>query len=249
MPVLAAFLNLVVAVTLLILALYGVRALWVKALPASWLAWIIAPGVAVHELSHALACMLTGAKVHSVVLFRADGSGEVRHGPPKLRYVGNLIIGLAPLIGGSLCLLVLGLLLKAPVNPVRATGGVQPDQLRFLLDLAGLVIDDLRLYLHASSWTDLRTYVFLYFAMCFGLTMAPSGKDLKNGTVGILVVCGVVLIAHLVIDRLIQARSDGPVFRFISDLLITLHYPFSIAAITAILGGLLYAAGIPLRKK
>lgn len=249
MPVLAAFLNLVVAVTLLILALYAVRSLWVKALPARGLVWLIAPGVAVHELSHALACLLTGAKVHSMVLFRSDGSGEVRHGPPKLRYVGDLVIGLAPLLGGSLCLLVLAMLLKAPVNPLRSTAGVQPDQLHFLLDLAALVIDDLRLYLRGSSWTDWRTYVFLYFAICFGLTMAPSGKDLKNATVGILVVCGGVLIAHLVIDRLIEARGDGMVFRFVADLLITLHYPFSIAAIAAIIGGLIYLAAIPLRKK
>jgi hypothetical protein len=248
MPVLATFLNLVVAVVLLILALYGLRRLWSRALPARVLVILTAPGVAVHELSHALACILSGAKVHSVTLFRSDGSGEVRHGPPKLKYIGPMLIGLAPLLGGTLCLVLIGMLLRAPVNPFGvSTGGVQPDQLRFLLDLAVLVIDDLGLYLRASSWSDWRTYVFLYFAMCFALTMAPSGKDLKNGAVGILIICGLVLLAHLVIDRLIQARGDGVVFRFMSDLVIMLHYPFAIAAIAAILGAVIYAIGLLFR--
>jgi hypothetical protein len=224
--------------------------LWTKALPPKALAWLIAPGVAVHELSHALACLLTGAKIHSMVLFRSDGSGEVRHGPPKLKYIGDMLIALAPLAGGTACLLLLGILLRAPVNlyDVR-TGGVQPDQFRFVLDLAGLVWDDLGVFVRAASWSDPRTYVFLYFAMCFTLTMSPSRQDIKNGAVGILVICGVVLILHLVVDRLIQARGDGPIFRFVGDVLIMMHYPFSIAAITALLGGLIYAIGIPFRKR
>jgi hypothetical protein len=250
MPTLAAFLNLALAITLFILLVYGLRALWTRALPPKVLAWLIAPGVAVHELSHALACLLTGAKIHSMVLFRSDGSGEVRHGPPKLKYIGDMLIALAPLAGGTACLLLLGILLRAPVNlyDVR-TGGVQPDQFRFVLDLAGLVWDDQGVFVRAASWSDPRTYVFLYFAMCFTLTMSPSRQDHKNGAVGILVICGVVLILHLVVDRLIQARGDGPIFRFVADVLIMMHYPFSIAAITALLGGLIYAIGIPFRKR
>jgi hypothetical protein len=144
MPTLAAFLNLALAISLFILVVYGLRALWTKALPPKVLAWLIAPGVAVHELSHALACLLTGAKIHSMVLFRSDGSGEVRHGPPKIKYIGDMLIALAPLAGGTACLLLLGILLRAPVNlyDVR-TGGVQPDQFRFVLDLAGLVWEHL----------------------------------------------------------------------------------------------------------
>lgn len=255
MPTLAAFLNLVVAFAAFILAAYGLRALWVralpvKALPVKALAWMIAPGVAVHELSHALACVLTGAKVHSMVLFRPDGSGEVRHGPPRIKYIGDMIIALAPLAGGTACLLLLGWLLRAPVKFYSVqTSGVQPDQMRFLLDLVALVWDDLGLFLRASSWTDWRTYVFLYFAMCFTLTMAPSRQDLKNGAAGILIVCGVALIAHLVVDRLIKADGNGPVFRFVADAMIAMHYPFAIVAITALVGGVIWAAGLPFRKR
>lgn len=250
MPTLAAFLNLTLGVALLILATYGLRALWVRAVPPRVLAYLIAPGVAVHELSHALACVLTGAKVHSMVLFRSDGSGEVKHGPPKLKYVGDVAISLAPLAGCTLCLWLLGMILRAPVNfyTVRAEG-VHINQLYFAADLLGLVWDDLVLFFRASAVLDWRTWVFLYFAMCFTMGMAPSRQDLKNGAVGILVVCGVVLLVHLVVDRLLSADPNGPVFAFIGNALIKLHYPFAICALSLLLGLIVYAAGTPFRVR
>ena len=250
MPTLAAFLNLVLGVSLLILATYGLRALWVRAVPPRVLAYMIAPGVAVHELSHALACVLTGAKVHSMVLFRSDGSGEVKHGPPKLKYVGDVAISLAPLLGCTLCLLLLGMLLRAPVNfySVKAEG-VHANQLMFAASLATLVWDDMVLFFKASALLDWRTWVFLYFAMCFTLGMAPSRQDLKNGSLGLLVICGIVLVLHLVIDRLFKAGADGPVFAFIGNLLIKLHYPLAICALSLLLFGMVYLAGMPFRMR
>ncbi|MCC6463801.1 MAG: M50 family metallopeptidase [Planctomycetes bacterium] len=246
MPTLAAFFHLLVGVALLILATYGLRWVWVRAVPPKILAWLIAPGVAVHELSHAGACVLTGAKVHSMVLFRPDGSGEVRHGPPKLKYIGDMFISLAPLLGCTLCLWLLGLLLHSPVNlyEVQATG-VQPSEGGFLLSLVRLVWEDLLLAVRTTSLADWRTWVFLYFAMCFTLGMAPSRQDLKNSSVGVLVVAGAVLVLHLVVDRLIGAKADGPVFRFVGTALVKLHYPFAICAITLLPALLLLLLRLP----
>lgn len=250
MPTLAAFLNLFLGVALLILATYGLRKLWASALSPQFLAWMIAPGIAVHELSHALACVLTGAKVHSMVLFRSDGSGEVRHGPPKLKYIGDVIIALAPLAGCSLCLFLLGILLRSPVNLYAVSAeGVTTNQLSFLWDMAGLVWRDLGLAIQTTSLASWRTWVFLYFAICFTLGMAPSGQDLKNGAAGIVVLTLIVLLLHLVIDRLIAARGDGPIFEFIATATIKLHYPFAICAICAILGGLILLVTLPFRKR
>lgn len=248
MPTLAAFLNLLLGITLLILAAYGLRALWVRAVPPRFLAYLIAPGVAVHELSHAAACVLMGAKVHSMVLFRSDGSGEVKHGPPRIKHVGDVVIGLAPLVGCTLCLWLLGLLLQSPVNmyAVRAEG-VHTDQLAFLWHLAGLVLSDLRLALETASLASWRTWVFLYFALCFTMGMAPSRQDLKNCAVGILVLCGLALVAHIIVDRLINASGDGLVFRWVANATIKLHYPFAVCAISAILAGFILLVTSPFR--
>lgn len=250
MPTLAAFLNLTLGISLLIIAVYGLRMLWVKAVPPRVLAYLIAPGVAIHELSHAAACVLTGAKIHSMVLFRSDGSGEVKHGPPKIKYFGDVAISLAPLLGCTLALVLLGILLRAPVNFYSVTAShVHPNQLQFVADLVVLVWDDLVLFFKASSLTDWRTWVFLYFAMCFTMSMAPSRQDLKNGAVGILIVCGVVLILHLVVDRLLKADGDGPVFGFIGNALIKLHYPFAVCALSLILFAVVYVVGAPFRGR
>ncbi len=57
---LTAFLNLVAGVTLLIVSCYLLREFWLRALPVRLLAYLAAPGIALHELSHALGCVLTG---------------------------------------------------------------------------------------------------------------------------------------------------------------------------------------------
>lgn len=249
MPTLTAFLNLVAGVTILIVACYYVREFWLRALPAKLLAWLAAPGIALHELSHALGCVLTGAKVHQITLFRGDGSGEVRHGPPKLKYFGEVIISLAPLAGCTAAFWLLGWAMRGTMNFYYVSArGVTPDTFSFIGQLAGLVLDDILLAFETASWTDWRTYVFLYFSMCISIAMAPSKQDLKNCAVGLLVVCGLVLIVHLIVDRLLQSRG-GPIFEIIANLLVKLHYPLAIVALSAILCTLVWLVGLPFRKR
>ena len=249
MPTLAAFLNLFLAVALLIAAVYGLRALWLRAVPGKVLAWLIAPGVAVHELSHAAACLLTGAKVHSITLFRPDGSGEVRHGEPKLKYIGSVIISFAPLAGGTLALWGLGVLLKTPVNFYTVTSDhLHVSQAGFLVQMTKVVWNDMTLAAETARLTDWRTYVFFYFAMAFTLGMAPSRQDLKNSSVGLAVLAGLVLVAHLIVDRLLQAQADGPVFQVLANALAKMHYPFAICALSLVLCGVVYLAGMPFRS-
>lgn len=250
MPTLATFLNLIVLTALLIAATYGLRRLWVRAAPVKLLVLLIAPGVAVHELSHAIACLLTGAKINKIVLFRFDGSGEVRHGKPKLKYLGDVMISLAPLAGGAACLWLLGILLDTPVNfySVRASG-VSPNTLNFLLVMIELVWDDLVLAITKTDWLSWKSWVFVYFAMCFTLSMGPSPQDLKNGTAGIGVIALVVLLLHLIVDLLFQSSGDGPVFEFIGNLLLKLHYPFAACALCFALWALVYLISLPFKAK
>lgn len=250
MPSLAAFLNFIIATTLLMAACYGLREFWVRALPPRVVAWLAAPGVALHELSHALACLLTGAKVHSITLFRPDGSGEVKHGPSKLKHVGEVIIALAPLLGATLALWGLGALLDSPLNfyHVRARE-ITPGQLVFVAQLLALVGDDIALALTTAAWTDWRTYVFLYLAMCITLAMAPSRQDFKNCGIGLLVLCGAALVVHLIVDLWLRAKGDGPVFEFIAGLLVQFHYPLAVATLSAILCTVVFVVGLPFRGK
>lgn len=249
MPTLTAFLNFSLGVTLLIALCYILRECWLRALPPRLLAYLIAPGVALHELSHAAGCLLTGAKIHKITLFRDDGSGEVRHGPPKLRYPGDVIISLAPLAGCTLAFWLLGWSLGGAMNFYRVTAsGTTPQTFDFVMQLFTLVYHDLELALTTAAWTDVRTYLFLYFSMCISMAMAPSRQDLKNCAVGLLVLCGLALIMHLIVDRLLGARG-GPVFELIANLLVKLHYPLAIVALSFLLCAVVWVAGMPFRGR
>jgi len=249
MPALTSFLNLVAGVTLLIVACYFLREFWLRALPVRLLAYLAAPGIALHELSHALGCVLTGAKVLKITLFREDGSGEVRHTAPRLKYAGEVIISLAPLAGCTAAFWLLGWALHGTMNFYYVTSkGVTPDTFTYLGQLAGLVFEDLSLALTSAVWSDWRTYVFLYFSMCISIAMAPSKQDLKNCAVGLLVLCGLVLIIHLIVDRLLHVRG-GPIFEFIGNLLVKLHYPLAIVALSFVLCFVVWLIGMPFRRR
>lgn len=61
--------------------------------------YLIAPGVVVHEYSHAVACLLVGARIKEVRLFEASG-GRVVHEEPKLAF-GLGLISIAPIFGAA----------------------------------------------------------------------------------------------------------------------------------------------------
>lgn len=69
------------------------------------------PGTLVHELSHALAALLAGARVTSVSLVpRGNTLGSVRivpRGGPAARALQRTLSSLAPVFGGGLCLYLL----------------------------------------------------------------------------------------------------------------------------------------------
>ena len=117
-----------------------VEYLWHRALGSRMFRVMVAPGIIVHEYSHAAACLLTGTEIKEIKLFKKDG-GHVVHEVPKpsllgipflaasrkggalhTNFISSALIAYAPLAG---CLLVLwgtGLLVNAitdeDVSPV-----------------------------------------------------------------------------------------------------------------------------------
>ena len=71
--------------------------LWARVIPIrSFYYFIRAPGVIVHECSHILGCLITGAKVKKVVFFSERG-GSVTYTPSKIPYLADVLISAAPL--------------------------------------------------------------------------------------------------------------------------------------------------------
>jgi len=135
---------------------------------------LVFPGTVIHELSHYLACLLTGVRVREVRLFspQKDGSvGWVLSDPADpLR---RTLIALAPFVGGSIAiyLLVRFGLPGSHLDPLA----LAPQGLLEGFRSALIAIVDI---LKAADLQRLSTWLVLYVLFSLGFAVAPSNEDL-----------------------------------------------------------------------
>lgn len=179
--------------------------------------WIVlAPGVAVHEISHALACLVTGAKIKSIKLFGPRG-GEVVHEKPRVPVVGKAVIAFAPLVGCSLVLVLLGAMLGSNLaNALRIGEGFELSST--LTSLSGFYqFVERRVWMLLSGvrrdgYRQWQTYVFLYAAVCLGICLRPSLRDFRSAALGVAAAVGLLYLADLLASRL---GHDGAVIQHV----------------------------------
>lgn len=147
-------------------------------------------GTPIHELSHALMCLLFGHRIVEMRLFRVDQKsgtlGYVSHSYRKsnlYHVIGNYFIGVAPILMGTafLCLMM-HLLLPEAFEMFRAyledfadwqQMGYVPEQ---LLGVGAVFVSFLRALFSAfETW---QFWVFLLIALCVSIHMNLSGADI-----------------------------------------------------------------------
>ena len=163
-------------------------------------------GTPVHELSHALFCLIFGHKIKGICLWTPNPQngtlGYVTHTyrPKNLWHqIGNFFIGVAPIIGGSgMLLLLLWLLLP------DAAGAVFSVAYEFPTEPLGVPMALLR-----QAWTLLQAlflpgnfvkwhwYLYVLLAILIVLHMEISRSDLKSGLWGFLFISILWLLADL----------------------------------------------------
>jgi len=94
--------NQFFALVILTIAIYTLREslLWQLRKRAFWYYLFLFPGVVLHEVSHLVGCLLTGARVKSFQLFSKDG-GFVSHEEPRIPVIGTFVVSIFPLLTGS----------------------------------------------------------------------------------------------------------------------------------------------------
>lgn len=204
---------------------FGVRRMAMRLVPQRLLIFWTYPGVAIHELSHAAACIPALAKVKKITLFTARGEGEVQHTEPRLRYFGPVLISFAPLAGGIAALLLLNWLLGHPF-PAREVRGDAAGSSQFLWVLLKSSVLDLPRALTHAYWLDVRTWLMLYLGMSITLTMVPSKQDLKNCAIGAGVLLGLTLIVWLILENVLNLQSSSGVRRGLTSVLGLAHVAF-----------------------
>lgn len=130
---------------------------------------LVSPGVIIHELAHAFGCVLMGAKIQSINVFKREG-GEVAHTGSPIPIVGNVVISLMPVAVG---VAILYLLSKLP---------------------HGMNLSDLSNWTNWSNYLTWQFWAFLYLIFNLVATMAPSKQDIKVIWWDLLVLAGILFL-------------------------------------------------------
>lgn len=169
-------------------------------------------GTSVHELGHAVFCVLFGHRITKMRLFEPDPEkgtlGYVAHSyNPRNLYqrVGNFFIGIGPIIFGSLVILVAAALLLDPAQfPAIRTLDVEPttfSALGFVLSLFGellrLALAVIGELFRVENLTDWKFWLFLYIAFAVGSSVSLSPPDIKGAWSGFVVLLALLLALNL----------------------------------------------------
>ncbi len=148
-------------------------------------------GTPIHELSHALMCLIFRHKITEIKLFQIgsqDGTlGYVNHSYNKKNVyhrIGNYFIGIAPLIVGLvLMMLVFYLLMPDSFNYILFTISDSSESTSIDSFLSSIVDIISHFELLLSSW---QLWVFVAIGLFVGLHMTLSKADIKGAADGLI---------------------------------------------------------------
>jgi len=187
------FLTVILLGTGVIIISLALDILWAQVIPLRSLYYAIrAPGVIVHECSHILGCIITGAKIKKVVFFSQEG-GSVTYTPSKIPYIGDVVISTAPLVCIPIVLAgltwVFSQFLGCVFPPLPLEVNSMDALYRLVIPIALLFTQNL--IVRFNPWF----LFYLYLTVTLVLSLAPSAQDMKNAALGI----GIILIAGFLI--------------------------------------------------
>jgi hypothetical protein len=202
-----------------------------------WTGWL---GTPIHELSHALMCRVFQHRIDEIALFEPDREsgrlGYVKHSFRTgnwFQEMGNLFIGIAPLLGGSIVLAVLLWVFyddaaTSAIETARAdhSGDSFAKMFAIVSSLVGNILT-------ISNLGTVRFWTFIYLVLCVGSHMAPSGSDYQGASRGVylfggIVLVGVFLLAFVGIDSV----------QMVDGMIATMGPLFAIFGLTIVLCGI-----------
>jgi hypothetical protein len=189
-----AFLLVIATGIVVMLISMALDFLWAQAIPIRVFYYTLkAPGVIIHECSHVLGCLITGATIKKVVLFSREG-GSVTYTSPKIPWLGHVIISSAPLFCIPLvlagCTLVFSQYLGCALPPLPSGIG----SMDAVLGLGWGIVEmfNRNIFVRFNAWF----LVYLYLTLSLVLSVAPSSQDIRNAAIGICIItfAGIVIL-------------------------------------------------------
>ena len=164
--------------------------LWGKFADAKIIKVFLLPGSIIHDLSHALVCLITGTTIKELNLFALNGS-EIKYDKPKIPVLFDFLIVAAPIFGCAFFIFFISTILG---NPIRFTQSINYE---FHFSLYGLFCIVKYLYFAAVTTfcafyeqfhiTNIGHSFFLLTVLVFSFSMAPKKEDIKFLLLGFFV--------------------------------------------------------------
>lgn len=180
----SSFFPVIVTGIGLIALSYALDHLWAAAMPVRIIYLFIRfPGVVLHECSHIIGCLVTGARIRKVVLFSKDG-GFVTYSRPLLPYIGDVIISTAPLFLLPLALSFITGIFRTYAYCVFPAFPAAIDSPEVVLEVVKAIAGTFseNLLIRFNGWFLL----YLYLTISLVLSVAPSLQDMKNAAYGVI---------------------------------------------------------------
>lgn len=156
-------------------------------------------GVPVHELSHALVCVLFGMRITKMAFYQPNsatgtlGFVEYRYSPYSMKHaLGMALQGIAPLLAGAV---IVGLLLAN-----RGPAELPDSGVGHIVGWLGGVVVGTALAAWAQAMTSPVGFGAVLLATIVSMHAIPSLADIKSGLRGLIVLVGFAAAVAVAID-------------------------------------------------
>lgn len=170
--------------------------------------WI---GTPIHELSHALFCIIFNHQINDIKLFttKSDTIGYVLHSYDSRSWyqqIGNFFIGVGPIIIGALIVYFLFLLLAPELKENIFSVNIDYDKSTGILNMiysgiSNIFISILNIFSNiiknifaSQSYKNIGFWIFIYLSISIASHMELSPADISHAWKGMLVIFAVSLI-------------------------------------------------------
>src|SRR3970282_1230018 len=113
------YLSLAIGLIMIIFLSYATCGLWTKYINTKTVNGFLMPVAIVHELSHALLCLVTGTTIKELNLFTSNSTG-IKYDKPKIPFLFDFFIAAAPLFGCAFFIFFISKILPNP-SPLNGT--------------------------------------------------------------------------------------------------------------------------------
>ena len=175
--------------------------------------WI---GTPIHELSHALFCIIFNHKISDIKLFttKSDTIGYVLHSYDSRSWyqqIGNFFIGVGPIIMGTLIVYFLFLLLAPELKENIFSVKIDYDKSAGILNIiysgiSNIFTSILNIFSNiikniivSQSYKNIGFWIFIYLSISIASHMELSPADISHAWKGMLVIFAVSLIFNTLI--------------------------------------------------